>query len=131
MSTIAKPPKPMRLNQRAQLVPAASFARWHEIASATAGLSALDLAILDILAEHYRRLQVKGFAGSVTIEKMAAHVGVETLSIRSSIKHLIELCLLGVKPGGGQRPHEYLPALPRCLAASLSTAAADDDLPPF
>jgi DNA-binding transcriptional regulator YiaG len=34
----AKPPKPLRLNQRAQLVPAAQFAEWHRIASATAGL---------------------------------------------------------------------------------------------
>src|SRR5437016_5771687 len=121
-TTAAKPPKPLRLNQKAQLVPPAQFARWHEIASATGGLSPLDRTILDILAEHYRRLQVQGFAGSVTIEKMAAHVGVETLSIRSSIKHLIELCLLGVKPGGGQRPHEYLPALPRRLAGSLEAA---------
>ncbi len=122
ISTAAKPPKPLRLNQRAQLVSAASFARWHEIASVTPGLTALDRAILDMLAEHYRRLQVQGSAGSVTIEKMAAHIGSEPMSIRSSIKHLIELCLLGVQPGGGQRPHEYLPALP---------AAADDAAPPF
>jgi hypothetical protein len=44
---------------------------------------------------------------------------------------LIELCLLGVKPGGGQRPHEYLPALPRRVATALAAAAAVDDLPQF
>ncbi len=53
------------------------------------------------------------------------------MSIRSSISRLIELCLLGVKPGGGQRPHEYLLALPRRVAASLSAAASDDALPQF
>jgi hypothetical protein len=83
MATI-KPPRPLRLNQRAQLVPEAQYASWHEIASATAGLSSVELATLDIVAEHHRRLRNDGFAGSVTIEKMAAHVGVETLSIRSS-----------------------------------------------
>jgi hypothetical protein len=46
--------------------------------------------------------------GRLTIERMAVHIGVEPMSIISSIKHLIELCLLGVRPGGGQRPHEYL-----------------------
>jgi len=53
------------------------------------------------------------------------------MSIRSSISRLIELCLLGVKPGGGQRPHEYLAALPRRIAASMSAAVADGDLPPL
>jgi hypothetical protein len=43
MTTTAKPP-PLRLNQRAKLVPTAQFGRWHEIASATAGLTALDRA---------------------------------------------------------------------------------------
>jgi hypothetical protein len=44
VTAIAKP-RPLRMNQRAQLVPAAQFARWHEIAAATAGLSELDRQI--------------------------------------------------------------------------------------
>jgi hypothetical protein len=38
----ARPRPLLRLNQKAQLVPAAQVARWHEIASATAGLNELD-----------------------------------------------------------------------------------------
>jgi hypothetical protein len=64
MTTAAtKPPKPLRLNQRAQLVPEAQFARWHEIASATPGLTVLDRSILDTIAEHHRRMLVDGYAG--------------------------------------------------------------------
>jgi hypothetical protein len=69
--TTAKPRPVLRLNQRAQLVPAAQFARWHEPASATPGLSRLELAILDGLARHHRRLCVEGFAGRLSIERMA------------------------------------------------------------
>ncbi len=63
-STATAKPRPLlRLNQKAELVPPAQFARWHEIASATAGLSRLELAILGAIAEHCRRLHVDGFAG--------------------------------------------------------------------
>jgi hypothetical protein len=37
--TIAKSAKPLRLNQRAMLIPEARFAEWHQLASATAGLA--------------------------------------------------------------------------------------------
>jgi hypothetical protein len=67
----AKPPRPLRLNQKAELIPAAQFARWHTIASATAGLSSLERALLDGLAEHYRQLQERGYAGRLSIERMA------------------------------------------------------------
>jgi hypothetical protein len=56
MST-AKPPRPMKLNQRAVLFPAAQYARWHELATAMPGLTSTDRAILDIVAEHHRQLQ--------------------------------------------------------------------------
>ncbi len=55
MSTIAKPPRPMRMNQKAELVPEARFAASHQCAAATPGLSKLELAILDGLCEHHRR----------------------------------------------------------------------------
>jgi hypothetical protein len=111
--TTAKPPRPLRLNQRAQLVPTVQYAEWHRCASTTTGLSNTDRAILDIIAEHHRQLQTTGHSDRVTVEKMAARIGVEPMSVRSSIKHLIGLCLLGVKPGSGQWPNEYLLALPK------------------
>ena len=47
-------PRPLRLNQRARLVPSAQFVRWYEIASATPGLGKLELAILaeSVLAKY-------------------------------------------------------------------------------
>jgi hypothetical protein len=120
MTTIAKP-CPLRLNQKAELVPAAQFTRWHELASAAAALSELDRAILDVIAEHYRRIHIQGFALRLTVARMATHVGAEPMSIRSSLAHLVELALLGIKPGSGRRPHEYLLALPKRIA--------EDDLP--
>jgi hypothetical protein len=130
MISAAKPPKPMRMNQKAQLVPAAQYAEWHRLASATPGLSGVELAILDVVAEHYRRIAAEGFAGRITIEKMAAHIGVETLTIQSSIAGLVGRCLLAVQPGSGARPHTYLLALPKKLAVPLAAAAADD-VPPL
>jgi hypothetical protein len=123
MISAAKPPKPLRLNQKAEIVPAAQFARWHELASATAGLSELDREILDLIAERYRQIHTQGFAGRLRIEWMAAHVGAEPMSIRLSLAHLVELAVLGIKPGSGRRPHQYLLALPKRIA--------EDDVPPF
>lgn len=57
MTTVAKP-RPMRLNQMAELVPAAQFTRWHELASAAAALSELGREILDVIAERYRRIHI-------------------------------------------------------------------------
>jgi hypothetical protein len=122
MTTIAKP-RPLRLNQRAELVPAAQFALWHELASAAAALSELDHEILDVIAERYRRIHIQGFAFRLTVERMAAHLGAEPMSIRSSLAHLVELAVLGIKPGSGRRPHEYLLALPKRLA--------EEDVPPL
>src|SRR5258707_6103522 len=130
-TTTAKPPKPLRLNQKAELVPAASFAEWHRCASATAGLSKLELAILDIVAEHYRRLHVDGFAGSLSFMRLADANDTDPKYIQAAVRHLIELGLIGVRPGGGHRANTYLPALPKRVIATLSTAAVDDDVPPF
>src|SRR5258708_3209517 len=128
--TTAKPPKPLRLNQKAELGPAASFAEWHRCASATAGLSKLELAILDIVAEHYRRLHVDGFAGSLSFMRLADANDTDPKYIQAAVRHLIELGLIAVKPGGGHRANIYLPAIPRRIAAAMSAAAAED-VPPF
>jgi hypothetical protein len=47
--TTAKP-RPMRINQRAQLVPVARYAEWHERAILTPGLTDLDRALLAVVA---------------------------------------------------------------------------------
>jgi hypothetical protein len=45
-------------------VPEALFAEWHEIASATAGLSELDRQVLDAIVGYYRVLPERGYASS-------------------------------------------------------------------
>ena len=124
-STTAKPPRPMRMNQKAMLVPVESFARWHEIASATAGLTDLDRQVLEAIAGYYRRLQAEGFASFPSIERMALDCGTRTIDISGAIKNLIGLALIAVRPGSGPRRNVYLPALPKRIAASMLTAAAD------
>jgi len=51
--------------------------------------------------------------------------------VRAAVRHLIELCLVGVRPGAGQRASEYLMALPKRTIAAMAAAAADDAPPPF
>jgi hypothetical protein len=116
--TIAKPPKPLRLNQKAVLVPAAQYARWHEIASATPGLSALDRAILDIVAEHHRGLQVQGVAGSVTIEDGGPHrqrADEHQIVDKASDRALPRRCPAWRRPAG-ERVFAGLAAAPRYIA---------------
>jgi hypothetical protein len=122
-------PRPLRLNQRARLVPSAQFVRWYEIASATPGLGKLELAILAKLAEHHRRLHIDGYAGRLSIERMALDLDVAPPEVRAAVRRLIAACLIGVRPGAGQRASEYLFALPRRVTASLPAAA--EELPPF
>jgi hypothetical protein len=51
--------------------------------------------------------------------------------VKWGVNHLVDLGLLAVQPGGGQRPNEYRPCLPRRLIAAMTTPAAEDDAPPF
>jgi hypothetical protein len=123
MSTTAKAPKPLRMNQRAVLVPVESFARWHEIASATAGLTDLDRQVLDAVAGYYA--QGKG-ARPLTFESLSVTTGERAVDISIAIRHLISLGLIAVQPGAGSVPNVYLPALPKRLASSMLAAAAED-----
>jgi hypothetical protein len=148
-TTTAKP-RSMKLNRpKAELVPAASFARWLELASATPGLTELDRHVLDVIAGYYRLLDQRGsehepfprpekysglnFQQSATfpsIGQMARSAQVRSIDITGAIRNLVGLGLLGVKPGSGARRNTYLLALPRRLVAALSAAAAED-VPPF
>jgi hypothetical protein len=54
-----------------------------------------------------------------------------SIDITGAIKHLVELCLVAVRPGAGARRNEYLLCLPRRVVAVMARAAAEDDAPPF
>jgi hypothetical protein len=128
----ADKPRPLRLNQWAQLVPEAHFARWHEIASATAGLSELDRQVLGAIVAYYRLLDQRGYASFPSIEMMAQSAQVRSIDVTGAIKNLVGLALLAVKPGAGARRNEYLMCLPKRVVAVLSAAAAEDEpAPPF
>jgi hypothetical protein len=136
MNTAAtKPPRPMRLNRpKAELVPVAQFARWHEIASATPGLSGLELALLSAIAGYWRLLQEQGdvgSSGSLSMLRLANANRTEPIYVSTAVKNLISLGLIAVLPGRGNWASTYLPALPKRVVASMLAAAADDDVPPF
>jgi hypothetical protein len=129
-TTTAKPPRPMRMNQRAQLIPEARYQAWYDLAIQTAGLTDLGRAVLWAIAGYYRRLAERGHAGLLSYERLADTAGRgDVQCIKAAVRHLVELGLIAVNPGSGPCANEYLPALPRRIAASLSTAAAD--APPF
>jgi hypothetical protein len=123
----AKPPRPMKLNRsKAELVPADRFQVWYDQAVLTPGLTRTELAILDAIAGYYRRLQADGNASSPTIEMMAESARVRPIDITTAIRHLVSLCLVGVKPGAGARRNEYMLALPKRVAAAMSAVAVED-----
>src|SRR5262245_13596119 len=130
MTTAAAKPRPtLRLNQKAVLLPAAEFARWHAIASATAGLTKTELAVLSAVVEHYRVLDQRANARPPSIEQMALSSGARPIDVTTAIKNLVGLALLGVKPGSGRLRNEYLLALPKRVAGAMSAAAAEGGPP--
>jgi hypothetical protein len=122
-TTAAKPPRPMRLNRpKAELVPVAQFARWHELASATPGLSGLELALLSAIAGYHRQLQEKGDTGSLSLLRLAEANRTEPIYVSTAVKNLISLGLIAVLPGRGNWASTYLPALPKRVVASMLAA---------
>lgn len=109
-------------------MPAAQHARWHELASATPGLTKLELAILDVIAGHYRRLQAEGNASAPSIEMMALTAKVRSVDVTGAIRNLVGLALIAVRPGSGRLRNAYLLCLSKRAAAALATAAAP---PPY
>jgi hypothetical protein len=100
MTTATTKPRPvLRLSQRARIVPSAQFVRWYEIASATPKLSRLELLILAGLAEHRRRLHIDGYAGRLSIERMALDLSAVPRDVRAAVRNLIGMALIGVRPG--------------------------------
>jgi hypothetical protein len=131
MTTAPKPPKPLRMNQKAVLIPPAQYQIWYDQAVLTSGLSELDRAVLDAVVTYYQLLEQRGHALVPSIEMMARATGTRSIDITGAIRNLVGLALLAVKPGAGARRNEYLLCLPRRVVAVMASAAADDDVPPF
>jgi hypothetical protein len=130
-TTAAKPPRPMKLNRtKAELVPVERFQAWYDRAILTPGLSGLELALLSAIVEYHRQLRDKGYAGPLSLLRLAEANRTEPQYVSFAVRNLISLGLIAVLPGRGNWANEYLPALPRKVIASMSAAAADD-VPPF
>jgi hypothetical protein len=72
MNTAAtKSPKPLRMNRKAVLIPAAQYQTWYDQAVLTSGLSELDRAVLDAVVTYYRLLEQRGHASVPSIKQMA------------------------------------------------------------
>ena len=128
MTTTPKPPRPLKLNRpKAELVPVERFQAWHDLASATPGLSGLELALLSAIAGYWRQVHEKGDAGSLSFLRLAEANRTEPIYVSAAVKNLISLGLIAVQPGGGARANTYLPALPRKVIAAMLAAAADDE----
>jgi hypothetical protein len=102
-------------------------------AFATPGLTNLELGVLSAIAGYYRRLAERGYAGLLSYERLADAAGRgDVQCIKAAIRHLVELGPIAVNPGSGPRANEYLLALPKRVAASMSTAVIEDlPAPPF
>jgi hypothetical protein len=126
----AAKPRWMRLAQDAKLIPVERVQEWHDRAVMTLGLGELDRAILAAIAEWYRRLQARDYPGSLSYQRLAQRFHTDAVNARWAVERLVELGLIGVKPGAGARANTYLPALPRNVASAMVAAAAEDG-PPF
>ncbi len=92
----------MRMSQKAGLIPQAGFQAWYDQAILTPGLTSLELALLAAICAWYRRLDVDGFAGSLSIERMAHKIGAEPRDVRFAITHLVELGLIAGSRGAAR-----------------------------
>jgi hypothetical protein len=125
MSTAAaKPPPRMRI----RVVDASRLLAWLAHAGRLEGLTRIESALLLYMAAH---LASNG-TGSMTmsLEAIAHAIHSEPLPVRRAIDGLVRLDVLAVTPGRGAAPGTFHMALPRHIAASMATAAADD-VPPF
>jgi hypothetical protein len=112
-TTTAKPPRPMRFNQKAQLIPEARYQTWYDLAIQTAGLTDLERATLAAVAAYYQRLAERGYAGLLSYERLAdATIWPDVQSIKAVVRHLVEIGLVALLRGSGPRANEYLPAPP-------------------
>jgi hypothetical protein len=89
-------------------------------------LTDLDRKVLAAICAWYRRLYVEEFAGSLSYQRIAQRLDTDAVNVRWAVDRLVGLGLIAVKLGAGGRANTYLPALPRRVAASMSSAVAAD-----
>jgi hypothetical protein len=121
-----KPQRRMRIDRKAALVPIARFQAWYDQTILTPGLNEIERGVLAAIATWYRQRQERGYAGSLSYDRLGQRLDVDPVNVRWAVEHLVELGLIAVKPGAGGRANTYLPALPRRIAALMLTAAVDD-----
>ncbi len=137
MTTAApKPVKPLRRAVGAVAISRANYDAWHVVASATPGLTELELGVLALVATSYRQLHERGHPMGLTHDAMARHLGVgDPDEVGLAVYRLRDAGLVGVQRRGSGRANTYAMTLPKRLAAALqvntSLAAGDDDTPPF
>jgi len=102
---------------------------WHDRAIQTPGLSGLELAVLAAVAGHHRQIRERGYAPSLSLQRLAGANRTEAKYVMFAVRRLVELGLRAVRPGSGSRPNEYLPALPKRLAASVGCGTRSEEHP--
>jgi hypothetical protein len=123
MNTGATKLKPLRRGHGAVLIPVERVDAWYALASATPGMNDVERGVLSAIAEHFRRLH----AGMrLSYDRIAHHLDVDSVQVKWAVYRLVELGLVAVQPGAGPVPNEYLPALPKRLAASLLAVPAEE-----
>jgi hypothetical protein len=116
------PAKPLRIGPDAVLVPDADHTHWLEQVSAMP-LSRFELAVARALADYLRRRQ-RGSAAKLSLESMANDLGSSPRSVSAAVGRLIDLGLLALRRGSGQKGSQYLPCLPRHTVITAALAAA-------
>jgi hypothetical protein len=84
-STAAKPPRPIKLNQRALLIPAAQYQAGYDQAMQVPSLTKDELAVLSAVVEYYRLLDQRGHASFPSIEQMAQSARVRSIDVTGAI----------------------------------------------
>jgi hypothetical protein len=127
-TTIAKPPPKMRISERAAVVDPGRLLTWLAHVGRLEGLTRVESAF----ALHFAgQLAASGASSmSMSLEAIARAMHSEPLPVRRAIDGLVSHGVLGFTPGSGAAPSTFHFALPRRVAKSMVTAAAED-LPPF
>jgi hypothetical protein len=124
----AKPPPKMRISDRSAVVDASRLLHWLAQVGRLEGLTRVESAFALYFAGH---LAASGMgAMTSSLEAIAHAIHSEPLPVRRAIDGLVQHGVLGFTPGSGAAPSTFHLALPRRVAKSMVTAAAED-LPPF
>jgi hypothetical protein len=99
------------------------------IASATPGLSAVEHAIIDVVAAwHRHRLMRGGSRPPLMYDRLDEATGAKALTMSTAIRSLVGRGVLAAQPGRGRRASEYLLDLPWRQTAMT---VVNDVMPPW